>query len=453
MRRVIPVLIIAVLLAAAGFAAFTWAARNPDGAGLRDLGQAAGEAYIYGYPLVLMDQTRRTMLSAPDIETNQLHHRPALPGFGDETVVRPNRDTLYSLAWLDLSDGPALFRYPEEAERYWLAQVMDMWTDVAGTAGSRTAGGAAGGVQIAGPGWDGPVLADYPRIEVPTPYAWLLIRVGVADRPADLDAGRALQAAFALTAHEAGPSGYEATRRRPPDAVAALSPDAFFSRLAALTARHPPRPADAPMLAQMAVIGLEPGEHDAAGFGPLARRAVERGVAVARERLSEGVRSRPYGPTGWRTALDLGDYGTDYALRAGVALIGLGANRPEDALYPSTDIDSQGRPLTGDHVYQIRFAPGQTPPARAFWSVTAYDAEGFLQNTQRHLVGDRDGLVFDGDGGLTLTISAERPNQRPQSNWLPVAPGAPFQLTARLYDPEPQALSGAWRMPAVERVE
>ena len=165
------------------------------------------------------------------------------------------------------------------------------------------------------------------------------------------------------------------------------------------------------------------------------------------------MRSRPYGPTGWRTALGLGDYGTDYALRAGVALIGLGANRPEDALYPSTDIDSQGRPLTGDHVYQIRFAPGQTPPARAFWSVTAYDAEGFLQNTQRHLVGDRDGLVFDGDGGLTLTISAERPNQRPQSNWLPVAPGAPFQLTARLYDPEPQALSGAWRMPAVERVE
>mgnify|MGYP006273764631 FL=1 len=453
MRRLGPVLLIAAVLAATGFGAFTWAARNPEGLALRDLGRTAGEAYVFGYPLVLMDETRRAMLAAPDIESNRLHPRTDRPGFGDEAVVRPNRDTLYSLAWLDLSDGPALLDCPQDGDRYWLAQVMDMWTDVAGTAGPRTACGAAGGVQIAPPGWDGPRLADYPRIEVSTPHAWLLIRVGVADRPADLAAGQAFQEEFRLTAHAPDQAALEPPGQRPPDAVAALTPEEFFARLAALMALHPPRPADAPMLSQLAGIGLEPGAYEPEGFGPLARMAIARGVDTARERLSSGVQSRPYGPTNWRTALDLGDYGTDYALRAGVALIGLGANRPEDAIYPSTDMDSEGRLLSGDHVYRLRFAPGETPPARAFWSVTAYDADGFLQDVERHALGDRDRLVRDEDGGLTLTISAARPEGVPHGNWLPVAPEEPFQLTARLYDPAPPALSGDWRMPSVERLD
>jgi len=216
---------------------------------------------------------------------------------------------------------------------------------------------------------------------------------------------------------------------------------------------NPPRPADAPMVERLSALGVAPGDYDTSGFGPLARVAIARGVTVARSRLAQGVSARPYGPTNWRTALDLGEYGADYGLRAGVALIGLGANGPADAIYPSTDIDSSGRALDGDHVYQIRFAPGETPPAGAFWSVTAYDDAGFLQDVPRHVRGDRDRLVRDADGGLTLTISARRPAGAPERNWLPVAPGVPVPLPARRDDPGPEALSGRWRMPAVARVE
>ncbi len=453
MRRFVPVLLIAVVLAAAGYGVFQWACRNPDGLPMRDLGQAAGEAYVFGYPLVLMDETRRTMLASPEIETNWLHHRRALPGFGDEAVVRPNRDTLYSLAWLDLSDGPALLHYPGNAGRYWLAQIMDAWTDVDGAVGSRTAVPAVSGVQIAGPGWDGPRLEDYPRIEVSTDTAWLLIRVAVADAPYDLEAGRAVQDGFWLTAHESDQPDFEIREQRPADAVAAMAPDAFFARLAGLMQANPARVADAPMIERLEALGVTPQGYQDDGFGPLARMAVARGVEVARERLAQGVQSRPYGPTNWRTALGLGDYGTDYALRAGVALIGLGANRPEDAIYPSTDIDADGRALDGEHAYHIRFASGETPPADAFWSVTAYDADGFLQDVARPVLGDRDALVFEDDGALVLTISANRPDDVPARNWIEVAPGAPFQLTARLYDPQSQALSGAWRMPPVERLD
>jgi hypothetical protein len=453
MRRIVPVLLIILALAAAGYAAFSWASRNPEGLGLRDLGQAAAEAYVFGYPLVLMDETRRTMLAAPDIETNVLHHRRTLPAHGDEAVVRPNRDTLYSLAWLDLSAGPAILRFPETDGRYWLAQVMNAWTDVAGTAGSRTTGTAPGAVMVAGPGWDGPALPGMARIEVDTQTAWLLIRIAVADQPADLDAGRALQDAFTLTAPAIEDPPFPVADRRPADAVGAMVADAFFQRLAARLAVDPPRPADAAMIDQLVALGVEPGAHDREQFGPLARMAIKRGLATARERLAQGVEARPYGPTNWRTALDLGDYGTDYALRAGVALIGLGANLPIDAIYPSTDIDSSSRPLSGDHVYQIRFAPGATPPAGAFWSVAAYDAEGFLQDVARHSAGDRNALLADADGGLTLTISAQRPEDASETSWVQVAPGEPFQLTARLYDPAPEALSGAWAMPPVVRAD
>lgn len=455
MRRIVVIALVIAALAAAGWAAFSFAARNPDGLALRDLGQAAGEAYIYGYPIVLMDETRRTLLGAAgqDISTNQLHHRRDLPGFGDEAVVRPNRDTLYSLAWLDLSQGPVILRFPQTDGRYWLFQVMDAWTDVAGTAGSRTSGTAPGAVMIAGPNWDGPALPGMARIEVDTEMVWLLGRIAVAATADDLDAGRALQDQFSLTAPAVDDADYPSTEIRPPDAVAAMDADEFLERLAGLLAANPPRPEDAPMAARLAALGVMPGAYDNEGYGPLARAAMERGVAVARERLAEGLQSRPYDANTWRTALNLGDYGVDYALRAGVALIGLGANLPADAIYPNTEIDAQGLPLTGDHVYRIRFAPGETPPARAFWSVTAYDSDGFLQDVPRHVLGDRDALVRDAVGGLTLTIAAALPDGVAETNWLPVEAGAPFALTARLYDPEPDALSGAWVMPAVERVE
>jgi hypothetical protein len=199
---------------------------------------------------------------------------------------------------------------------------------------------------------------------------------------------------------------------------------------------------------------LFPGAFDQTGKGWIARRAAARGVAVARQRLADAANGLAPGPNGWRVAREgLGDYGTNYALRAGVAMVGLGANRAEDAIYPNTETDAEGRPLSGDHTYRIRFAPGETPPAAAFWSITAYDPQGFLLDTPRHALGDRDALVFGSDGSLEIVIGAQPPTSAEAVNFLPVTPGQDFALTARLYDPEPEALNGSWTMPPVERID
>lgn len=454
MTRVALILLGLLALAAAAAGVFTHGARHPEALSLREIGERAGEAYIYGFPLVLMDETRAAMLARPGAVQNRLIHRRELPGFGDEAVVRPNRDTLYSVAWLDLSAGPAELTWPETGGRYWLFQVMDAWTDVAGAPGSRTQGPGPGRAFITGPDWRGEPPAGAVHIVVETDTAWIIGRIAVADTAQDLDAGRALQDGFALAAPPARPLATRVVEGRPADSVASLSASAYFDRLSRLMARNRARPSDRAALQRFTGVGLVPGVYDPGGSGWLARAAAARGVQVARRRLAQAVSELPAGPTGWRTAREgLGAYGTNYNLRAGVALIGLGANKVEDAIYPTAEIDSDGRALDGGGVYRIRFAPGATPPAGAFWSLTAYDAQGFLLDTDRHALGDRDALAYEPDGSLEITIAAARPDGAQEANFLPVTAGERFMLTARLYDPAPAALSGAWTMPPVERVE
>ena len=460
MRRWIFPVVFLVTFAVAAAASWGALTRNPENLSLRELGRAAGEAYIYAYPLLVMDQTRASMLAAPETDerpnftTNRLSHIRHVPRYGDEAVVRPNLDTLYSIAWLDLSQGPVVLRWPEMGGRYWLFQILDAWTDVAGAPGARTQGAGPGAVMISGPGWDGPPLPGMDHVRVDTNMAWIIGRIAVSQTEADLTAARALQDGFSLSGSriEATPESPPAPGERPSKVIAELDADAALERLSRLLADNPPREADGDMQSRLSALGVTSGARSAEDIGWIAHRVIRHGVNVARKRLAAGVAERPYGPTGWRTLRSgVGEYGTDYAMRAGVALIGLGANLAEDAIYPTTDVDVSGYPLHGEHAYRIRFEPGGLPPADAFWSITAYDSEGFLMDTPWPLFSDRSGVVYDDDGGVTLFIGPPSLREAP-ANQLSVAPG-PFQLTARLYLPRETALSGAWNMPPVERVE
>jgi hypothetical protein len=138
-----------------------------------------------------------------------------------------------------------------------------------------------------------------------------------------------------------------------------------------------------------------------------------------------------------------------------VAMVGLGANLPEDALYPNTSLDAQGQALHGQHRYQLHFDAAKLPPVKAFWSITAYGADEFLMANElkRFALGDRDKLVYNADGSLDIWVQATRPTDAAQAaNWLPVKADAPFLLNARLYWPKPEALQGTWQMPAVKRL-
>jgi hypothetical protein len=426
----------------------------------------AAQAYVFAYPLVLMELTKRQFVApgatglgrAP---VNTFAHVPVFPDASFESVVSPNNDTLYSAAWLDLSAGPMLLSLPDTNGRYYLMPMLDAWTNVFASLGTRTTGNGAGEFAVVGPGWEGELPDGVQRIDAPTSTVWVIGRTqtnGAADYPAV----HAVQAGYRLTpldsscapcAHH-GPGPVDPVTA-PVDQVAALDPATFFAMTAHLMAANPPRAEDAPMveaLERLGVVAGQPFDWDA--LTPELQKEIERGTADGLA-LTEKTGHLPRADfrDGWLTAYDLGEYGTDYLHRASVAWVGLGANLLADALYPLSRSDVEGQAYHGSNSYTLHFEADALPPVGAFWSLTLYnDRQFFVDNPiNRYAIGDRDALEFNADGSLTLLIQHESPGEGRESNWLP-APAGSFNLIMRLYLPRPEVLDGTWRMPGVRRV-
>jgi len=238
--------------------------------------------------------------------------------------------------------------------------------------------------------------------------------------------------------------------------VERLTPTEFFNTFVRLLAANPPHKGDEPMMKELARMGLQPGKaFRPESLGPEGAKAVDVGAQAAIKRLAslDGSGGHP-GKTGWTGgSRNVGRYGTDYAARADIARIGLGANPPEDAGYMGCHHDVEGRPLEGANQYRIHFDKNQTPPVRAFWSVTVYSPDGyFIPNPiNRFAIGDRDPLKFNPDGSLDLYIQRDPPGGARNSNWLP-APASKFNLSLRMYWPKGDILTGKWIPPPVSRL-
>lgn len=420
----------------------------------------AARGYVFGYPLVLADLTRHDFVSdiAP---ANRLLHMPAFPDADYRVFVRPNVDTLYTQAWLDLDAGPWVFEVPA-SQRYLLMQFLDAWSNVFASLGSRTLGSQGGGFLLVGPHWDGQVPAGLTLLRSPTRLAWLLGRIqtnGKADYPSvhAIQAGvrlRSLQDWQQGSASPALPFAMpQSSRPSPLYQMRALSAEDFFARLATLLQDNPAAPADSAAVAELRQLGVRAGA--APQWNWLQRQAVRLGIWLAGREMQRALQDPQGLVNGWREApLHIGDYGTDYGLRAVVAMVGFGANLAADAIYPNANLDGQGQPLQGGRRYRLHFAASELPPARAFWSVTAYDGDGYLiANPQgRYALGDRDPLRYNADGSLDLWLQHEAPVAELQGNWLPIPPSGPFSLTGRIYLPERRLLDGQWHMPAIERL-
>ena len=437
------------------------------------------EAYIFGYPLVMMDVTRVHAAHAVGPQ-NQLHRARQFPNANFRAVVRPNVDTLYTTAFINMDQGPWVFEMAANAQRYEVMPFMDAWTNVFAAPGTRTSGTAGGRFLLAGPHWQGSVPEGMTLLRSPTQMVWLIGRTqtnGAADYALvhRLQDGLSLRrlsdgAAPAQPSPQAqavAPSPALAPARTPAMAVdtaanteppllqmQAMAVQDFFTRLATLMVNNPPAGADAPMLLKLSRIGVAPGQ--APQWGPLDRASVAMGRWLADFKVAQELKKPREWVRGWSTPpAMLGQYGTHYNIRAVVAMVGLGANWPADAMYPQARVDAQGQALNGSHRYRLHFSPAQLPPVRAFWSVTAYGADDFLiaNPLNRYALGDRDPLLFNADGSLDLWIQAQAPAGEQQRNWLPVKADAPFLLNARLYWPRESALNGEWGMPAVERLD
>ena len=245
------------------------------------------------------------------------------------------------------------------------------------------------------------------------------------------------------------------TKTPPVEQVAKMDAADFFGRLADLLTDNPPTEDDKAMVEKLAKIGIVAGKSfDATKLDRAAAKGLERGAAAGRDSIFAGAK-KPQGKmvNGWDMMMNIGRYGTNYPFRAVVALVGLGANLPEDAIYPHAKVDSDGKPLSGANRYTIHFAKGQLPPVGAFWSITMYNSKQFFVDNpiNRYAIGDRDKLKFNDDGSLTLYFQHESPGKDKESNWLP-APKDSFNLFMRLYWPKPAIIEGTWKPPTVERV-
>lgn len=406
----------------------------------------AMQAYVYGYPLLDFEKFRAGATSL-----NTITLRTSFADPDGVPIWRPNADTFYSRAVLDLGSGPVVLSIPDMGDRYFSFELIDPYTNVISYIGARTTGSGPGTFAIT---WDGGPqgAAEVPGAQTVTvPYRNILV-LGrtLAGDPADQQLAIALMNQFKLTA--SGPAAQPPVATDPPTGLALLD------AVSAAMDINPPPAEDMARLAAMALIGVGPGMRVAdANLGPLATAAADLAVraAVVLLPLLSGLAQYESALVnrGWGlTDPDIGHYGTDYQLRAGVAYVGPWANIPDEAVYSAGLLDRYLLPLNGSHSYVMHFAPGQEPPAGAFWSVTVYDPSGgFVRNPlNRYSVSSsRPGeLVHRADGSVDIIFSGQDPADS-GANWLPV-PDGEFSAYLRVYVPGQAVLDGSWTPPPIE---
>jgi hypothetical protein len=427
------------------------------------------EAYIYLYPLVLMDATRR---QAVNVEAGKVIGRGPMNTFTNvrtfppadfRDVVRPNFDTLYSIAWLDLTKEPLIVSVPDTQGRYYLLPMLDMWTDVFASPGKRTTGTGSNRFAVVPPNWQGQLPEGVQRINAPTPYVWIIGRTQT-DGHKDYEAVHKVQDGYTITPLSQlgkAPQPVPATvdpkvdmKTPPMTQVDTMAAGKYFAYAAELMKLHPPHITDQPIIARMRRMGIEPGRSfDIAKADDVVKGALERAVPDALKSMRAKIPTLARVVNGWQMNTDtMGVYGNFYLKRAIVALVGLGANLPEDAVYPLSLGDAEGKPLTGANKYVLHFAKTEIPPVSAFWSVTLYDNDGFPTDNdlKRNAIGDRDELRYNADGSLDIYFQHDSPGKEMESNWLP-APTGDFNLTMRLYAPKPEVIDGRWVPPSIKR--
>jgi hypothetical protein len=431
----------------------------------------ATNAYVFGYPLVTMEITRRVITNVAEVQgtrgpMGQIIKLRQYPDASFRDVTAPNADTLYTTSFFDVGKEPWVLSAPDMKSRYFLLPLLDGWTNVFAVPGKRTTGTGAQTYAITGPGWSGTLPSGVKQLKSPTSIVWLLGRIYCTGTPEDYAAVHALQDQFKLVpltsygkAYTPPPGQVDASidmKTAVREQVNRMDAVAYFTLLAQLMKANPPAAADAPELAGFAKIGLVPGkDFDASKLNAdFISRIPQAGFD--RIMLQFKVNKAVKNVNGWMFDTQTGIYGTEYLNRALVTAIGLGANRVQDAVYPTSLKDADGNDYSGANKYVMRFPKGQLPPVHGFWSLTMYDANYFFvaNPINRYSISARQNLKANPDGSVDLYIQNQSPGAGKESNWLP-APSGKFVLMLRMYWPNeksPSILNGTWKIPAAKKV-
>ena len=425
----------------------------------KNIWETVEDAYVYAFPLVLMDATKTSATNTEEVGTekapvNQFIHSVALADAQFRTVVTPNVDTIYSQVWYDLSEEPMVYELPE-TDRFCKVQVLDGWTNTAAVLDK------AGAYAITLSTWEGELPEGVTRIDVPTSMAWSITRI-VLSGEEDLPNVYAIQEKMKLMPLSDYISGdtYEPPRGSyseendyiPVDKVLSMDPVTFFNKANELMVKNSPAAADKEMLEKIAAVNIGPGmEFDTSVLtGDVAENWKTMLTEVRLKLIKEGQKfSKKLGQWDY-FGEPIGDFNTEYAYRALVALAGLGANTVEVALYPKIEQDADGNTLTGEKSYLLHFESYPQVLEGGFWSVTAYGDDDFLIDNpiDRYCINDRSGLQANDDGSVDIILSEDAPENT--TNWLPVGDGG-FHLYMRIYTPDMDALE-TWTAPTITEI-
>jgi hypothetical protein len=431
----------------------------------------AKNAYVYGIALALMDITAKRISNVeapvPGIAApiNQFAISDVFPDAKFRAVVRPNADTYYTSGVLDLGADAMVLSLPNTNGRYYLMPMLDAYSNVFASPGKRTTGTQAGTFLLTGPKWTGNVPADMKEIKSPTNAVWIIGRTQVNSPEDGTKFVVPLEKKYILTPLSAWGKPYTApkgtvnpniSKESPNDQVKNMPIDSFFNYVNRLLVSSPPPASDNAALSQFNKIGIGPGaKFDLSSFDTAAQAVLKTIPQMVFGYMDDVLKKGAVKPVnGWSVAFKgFGNYGTDYDLRALVDYVGLGANIPEDAIYPTCTVDADGNALNGGNRYVIHFDRGKTPPVNAFWSITMYDQDGFFIDNPINLyaIGDRNNLKKNSDGSVDIYIQNVSPGKDMESNWLP-APSGSFNLCLRMYWPKEEMLNGSWTPPGVKKM-
>jgi len=445
-------------------AIFDWQAEYAYSVGL--------QAFIYGFPYVYNALTRYKWTNIPQdpkhvpyAPINHFWHAAELIDATYRDGGCPNNDTLYSIAWVDLSKEPVILTVPEiPVDRYWSFQLSSFTSDNFAYVGKRV-GSSAGNYALIGPGWDGNLPEGVIAVEPSSPTPWILI-IGrtLADGVDDLPAVHALQAQYKLTPL----SFWGKPEAKLPESRDVYKPSISLTEskdplgpwkaLNAMLAENPPAAHHEALLKQFATIGIGPGL-DVEQQPDVVKKALQRvlgvGTQLLRQQFMSGVWAKFV--NGWRyPPFNMGRFGDEFLKRAAdQSLAGIAANDPVEAVYLVNLTDNFGKPLTGAHRYKITFPKGHEPPVDAFWSITAYGSDYNLIPNQinRYSIGNRTpGIRKNADGGITFYFQKESPRSDKVSNWLPTGSEAWFTIL-RMYIPRPEVINVEWECPSITEVD
>ena len=433
---------------------------------LENMAYALGiQAYVWGFPVVISEHSRLAMASSGEIiphklrgPLNSLVSAKALLTPDFEDVQSPNNDTLYTTAWLHLSDEPLVLHVPDMTGRFYTYQFIDAYTNNFYYVSQRTYGFQEMDFAICGPGWAGQLPQGVSRIDCATSTVFVIGRLGVSG-PDDIPLVHALQERMSLLPlSHFGESDYKpATLKLAKPARAYNGPLAFFEELGDRIVQNPSPSQDYGLMGLFKEIGLTVDRgFDAGSLSEPIKRGLTRALLEGEAVIAAKAKSMGRQVNGWQLAPVAPEYfGNDYLYRAAVGWQSMYVNDPIEAYYPGVYADGDGQTLDGSkHTYVLRFEVGQTPPVNGFWSTTMYDLEKRLlvaNPINRYSIGDRTpGLQVGDDGSLEIYIQHQSPGPDKESNWLP-APNGPFYMLMRMYLSQIEILNGQYEIPAVQR--